>query len=315
MNHLDSNTPSVSIIMNCLDCSKYLREAIDSVYAQTYKNWEIIFWDNASSDNSAEIARSYDKRLKYFRGEETVLLYAARNLALKETKGEFISFLDCDDKWLPQKLEKQIYVLENRPDIDFIYSNYFKIIMPRSDRLILGLKSKQPEGSVFERFLYHYPVNLQTVVLRKAVLNKLDTLFDEKLNLSGDYDLFMRVLYNSKAAYLHDPLIIYRIHSDMCSIRFMSDYPKENSYIIEKLKRMDPFFEVKYKAVINYINAKISYWEARSAMANASNKKAREYLSPYKLLNFNFFILYLATFFPKKIWDLLQEIKMRNIVS
>jgi len=60
---------TVSVIMNCLNYSKYLREAIDSVYVQTYKDWEIIFWDNASTDNSAEIARSYDRRLRYFRSK------------------------------------------------------------------------------------------------------------------------------------------------------------------------------------------------------------------------------------------------------
>ncbi|MEK7079138.1 MAG: glycosyltransferase, partial [Patescibacteria group bacterium] len=64
-----NSVPKVSIIMNCFNGSKYLRESIDSVYAQTYRNWEIIFWDNASTDNSAEIAKNYDSRLRYFRSE------------------------------------------------------------------------------------------------------------------------------------------------------------------------------------------------------------------------------------------------------
>ncbi len=66
--------PKVSVIMNCFNSEKYLREAIDSVYAQTYKDWEIIFWDNASTDHSKEIAKSYDNKLKYSRGKETVPL-------------------------------------------------------------------------------------------------------------------------------------------------------------------------------------------------------------------------------------------------
>ena len=100
--------PLVSIIMNCWNCEKYLREALDSVYAQTYPHWEIIFWDNASTDQSGEMARSYDHRLRYFKGEVTIPLGAARNKALEQAKGEFIAFLDCDDAWLPEKLEKQI---------------------------------------------------------------------------------------------------------------------------------------------------------------------------------------------------------------
>jgi glycosyltransferase involved in cell wall biosynthesis len=92
----------------------YLREAIDSVYAQTYKDWEIIFWDNASSDNSGEIAKSYDSRLKYFRGNKTNPLYAVRNCALKKASGKYIAFLDCDDIWLPKKLYLQMAAFEKK---------------------------------------------------------------------------------------------------------------------------------------------------------------------------------------------------------
>src|SRR5690349_5169555 len=100
--------PLVSVIMNCLDCSRYLREAIESVYAQTYENWEIIFYDNGSCDGSGDIARSYDDRLRYFRGDATIPLGNARNKAISFARGDLIAFLDCDDVWFPAKLEKQV---------------------------------------------------------------------------------------------------------------------------------------------------------------------------------------------------------------
>jgi len=96
------NKPRVSVIMNCLNGEKYLREAIESAYAQTYKNWEIIFWDNASTDKSAEIAKSFDEKIRYFRSDENYCVGKVRNLALAQAKGEFIAFLDCDDTWLPE---------------------------------------------------------------------------------------------------------------------------------------------------------------------------------------------------------------------
>ena len=74
--------PLVSIIMNCYNSDHFLREAIESVYDQTYSNWEIIFWDNASTDSSPEIAKSYDDRLKYFRNNTTTNLGMARKLAI-----------------------------------------------------------------------------------------------------------------------------------------------------------------------------------------------------------------------------------------
>ena len=83
----DTTQPLVSVIMNCLNGEKYLREAIETVYAQTYSNWEIIFWDNASSDGSAAVAQSYrDGRLRYFRGDTTVPLGHARNLAIQQSR-------------------------------------------------------------------------------------------------------------------------------------------------------------------------------------------------------------------------------------
>ena len=121
----NKNQPLVSVIMNCYNGEKYLREAIDSVYAQTYQNWEIIFWDNASTDTSAEITNTYDSKLRYFKGEKTIPLGAARNKALSKCNGDYIAFLDVDDLWLPKKLEKQIIKMSSKKDNIICYSDGF----------------------------------------------------------------------------------------------------------------------------------------------------------------------------------------------
>ncbi|HEY2399610.1 MAG TPA: glycosyltransferase family 2 protein, partial [Steroidobacteraceae bacterium] len=110
--------PEVTVIMNCYNGERYLREAIDSVFAQTFADWEIIFWDNASTDGSADIARSYtDPRMRYFRGERNVPLGEARKLALAQARGEWIGFLDTDDLWYPQKLARQIGALQGNDHV------------------------------------------------------------------------------------------------------------------------------------------------------------------------------------------------------
>jgi glycosyltransferase involved in cell wall biosynthesis len=109
MNGNNINTPMVSIIMNCFNGEKYLKEAIESVLKQTYTNWELIFWDNQSTDNSASIFKSYnDLRFKYFFAERHTKLGEGRNLAIAQSTGDWIAFLDCDDLWVDSKLEKQI---------------------------------------------------------------------------------------------------------------------------------------------------------------------------------------------------------------
>ena len=127
LNNIASEKPLVSVIINCFNGEKYLREALDSIITQTYNNWEIIFWDNQSTDKSAEIFKSFkDSRLKYYcASSHADILYEARNYALKKTNGDFIAFLDVDDWWLPNKLEKQIPLFDD-PDVGLVYGNVWR---------------------------------------------------------------------------------------------------------------------------------------------------------------------------------------------
>ena len=121
-----SDQSLVSVIINCFNGDKYLHKALNSVVAQTYKNWEIIFWDNQSVDKSAEIFKSYkDARFKYYYApEHSKILYEARNYAITKANGDFFAFLDVDDWWLPNKLEKQI-PLFNDPKVGVVYGNFW----------------------------------------------------------------------------------------------------------------------------------------------------------------------------------------------
>ena len=86
--------PEVSVIMNCLNGERYLKEAVDSVFAQSFQDWEIIFWDNASTDSSPEIAQTYGDRVRYFRSDVTYSLGKERNLAISRASGEYMALLD-----------------------------------------------------------------------------------------------------------------------------------------------------------------------------------------------------------------------------
>ena len=104
----------ISIIINCYNGEKYLNQCINSVIVQTWNNWEIIFWDNHSTDNSKNIILNFcDERIKYYYAPTHELLYSARNFAVQKSSGEFITFLDTDDLWEPNKLELQIKILQN----------------------------------------------------------------------------------------------------------------------------------------------------------------------------------------------------------
>lgn len=300
--------PLVSIIMNCRNGESYLHEAIDSIFKQTYGNWEIVFFDNASTDGSEAIALSYGEKLRYCRSTQPMSLGAARNAAIANTKGELIAFLDTDDRWLPDKLALQTGVFHDDPEADFVYSNYY-ILHASTGRTTIGLRRAQPEGEVFGAFLRHYPVNLQTVMLRKSALHKLNGLFDPALEVSEEYDLFMRLLYVSKARYISLPTALYRVHDNMSSIRHIDKYPVENNYILGKLYSMIPDLEARYPDEVAYLKAKIGYWHAAAYMHKGNSRQARKALMAYKWSKPEFFALYIATYLPSAIWNSLQHLK------
>ena len=113
--------------MNCFNGDKYLKDSINSILNQTYKNWELIFWDNKSEDKSEAIFKSYsDERFKYFKANEHTSLYRARNLAIEKSNGDFISFLDTDDLWDKKKIELQMKYFKNEK-VGLVFTNYWII--------------------------------------------------------------------------------------------------------------------------------------------------------------------------------------------
>ena len=113
----------ISIIMNCHNGEIYLNESVNSIINQTYKNWELIFFDNYSKDNSAHILKKYkDRRIKYFYSKRLLNLGLARKKALSKARGKFIAFLDTDDIWKKDKLRRQLKVFADKK-IGFAISN------------------------------------------------------------------------------------------------------------------------------------------------------------------------------------------------
>ena len=116
----------VSVIMNCHNCEKYLSKSVKSVLQQTYKDLELIFYDNQSSDKSIKIIRNFkDKRIRILKSKNFVKLYKARNAAIKKSKGEFIAFLDTDDWWHRDRLKNQIKLIKYNKEIKILYSKFY----------------------------------------------------------------------------------------------------------------------------------------------------------------------------------------------
>ena len=292
--HISAKTPIVSVIMNCLNCSKYLREAIDSVYAQTYKDWEIIFWDNASTDTSGDIANSYDSKLRYFRGEKTVSLGHARNLAIEKLRGEFIAFLDCDDIWLPTKLEKQIPLFDN-PKVGLVFCNSI-FFNDKGKIKNLYDKRKPPKGNVFRSILTGYFLSMETVVIRRRALESLEEWFDERFNMAEEGDLFIRIAHSWEFDYIDEPLSKWRVHGSNWSLNKHNElFSVEAEMMIEKYKTLYENFERDYDKELYLLRAEKDYAYGLSQWEKNDGTKLRKSLNPYVYSHKKHLLVYLLS--------------------
>ena len=118
--------PLVSVIINCHNGEQYLNQCIQSIINQTYKNLEIIFWDNNSADESLKIVSQFvDKRIKVFKTNKKLDLGTSRNKAIQKSSGDLITFLDVDDWYLPEKINLQVKIFEEKKDVGLVFTNYY----------------------------------------------------------------------------------------------------------------------------------------------------------------------------------------------
>ena len=195
----------VSIIMPSFGTAPFIAESIESVQAQSYKNWELIIVDDCSPDNTDDVVRPYlsDERIKYLKNEKNSGAAVSRNRALREAKGKWIAFLDSDDLWMPEKLEKQIRFMEKN-GYCFSYTNYAEIDTEdhRNGITVTGPKKVTKTGF----FNYCWPGCL--TVMYDAETVGLIQIADIKKN--NDYAMWLKVCRKADCYLLDEELALYR---------------------------------------------------------------------------------------------------------
>jgi glycosyltransferase involved in cell wall biosynthesis len=227
--------PLVSIIINCLNGEKYLDKAIKSVLVQNYQNWEIVFFDNNSIDKSYLILKKYkDRRIKYYKSKKTYPLYKARNLAIKKSKGELISFLDVDDWWIKSKLKKQVEVFLADQTVDVLYSNVYLFNDKKKTKKIF-IKKKLSYGKITQKLIDKFEMPILSTLIKKNIFNQIK--FDNRYTIIGDLDFFVRLSLIKNITAIQEPLAYYRIHdSNLTKKRIDLNIKELESWVSEKVK-------------------------------------------------------------------------------
>jgi glycosyltransferase involved in cell wall biosynthesis len=206
--------PLISVIIPTYNRGWIIKEAIDSVLAQEYINYELIVVDDGSIDDTHDILNSYQKNFLVLR-QNNKGVSAARNRGFAAASGRFIAFLDSDDIWLPQKLSQQVDFFHSNPDALICQTE--EIWIRNNVRVNPKKRHKKPSGMIFEPSLSLCLVSPSAVMIKKNLFEEVG-LFDETLPACEDYDLWLRVSCRHPVHLIDTPLIIKRGgHDDQLS--------------------------------------------------------------------------------------------------
>jgi glycosyltransferase involved in cell wall biosynthesis len=207
--------PLVSVIMPVRDRGWCVARSIDSVLAQTYRNFELIVVDDGSTDSTVDVVKRYGAELRLIRQEHSGA-YAARNAGLRHARGSLIAFADSDDSWLPGKLAAQVPLMRRR-ETGLVFGDTVHVTAaddaaPRTERTSF-LVSPPRRGSAAEGFVSRNFVPTCTVLVRRSCLDEIGG-FCETSPVSADYHAWFRIALRHELDYVDAPVATYTVHAD-----------------------------------------------------------------------------------------------------
>jgi glycosyltransferase involved in cell wall biosynthesis len=217
-----SREPTVSVVMAAYKAAQFLPDAIESALGQTFGDLEVIVIDDGSPDNTATVVQAYltDERVRYY-WQPNAGQCAAKNKGIGLSKGRFVAFLDADDLWLPGKLERQLPLFEDRPDVGVVYGFLAKI--DSLGRPLPWEPVPPRRGIVTADLLIENFVPFASSVVRKSLLDKRGG-FDPELDMGIDYDLWLRLSAHCEFDFVEEVVGKYRVWEGQMSQKVFQRY-------------------------------------------------------------------------------------------
>ncbi len=209
-------SPKVSVIIPTFNRAHLIGKAVKSALSQTYQDFEIIVIDDGSTDNTEETVKSFNNfKIRYISHSNNRGISAARNTGIRASRGEYIALLDSDDEWLPEKLDKQVDVLQNESSEVGVVCSWSYNIDEKGNYISKRYLPKK-DGYIYEDLLSTDPISVPTVLIRKECFNRVG-LFDDLLNAQEDWDMWIRIAKYYRFALIKIPLAKCRLHSNQIS--------------------------------------------------------------------------------------------------
>lgn len=305
------NNPMVSVIIPCYNAVTTISKTLDSLYGQTFRDFEIVVVNDGSTDDSASIIEPYVKK---FNGILNLINQTnqgqtvAKNVGIKNTMGQLIAFLDSDDIWRPEKLESQVALMQSNPDMGLYYTNAYKI-NENGDRIgtITALPSYR--GKCFSEILLRNNIVASSVMIRREMIDQVG-FFDESLEACENWDLWIRTTKVAPIDFIDRPLTLYRVHSGNMSKNLDKMYRSRLKLIDKHLpyQNNNPKLLDQRKNALFFTH--ISF--AKTHIENLELKEARHELlqaakiRPNEIMCYQ---LYLKSLLGKRVFKFIKRIK------
>ena len=326
----------VSVVIPTYNCSIYIGDTVRSVLSQTYKDLEIIVVDDGSIDNTKQALELFRGKIVYIY-QENKGLAEARNTGIKASKGEYVAFLDADDLWLEDKIEKQVELFKNSSEVDIVFSdfsaftakkeissswikNYFEVFYAYelTFEKIFAKKSygspSRYSGDICKTMFLGNLILPSTVLIKKKCFDNVGYL-DTNYRLNADYDLFLRISLRHSAGYIDSPLIRYRLWEGNVS--------KTKSYrfnIFEITEIIQKFIKANHEAISKErycVHKRLSQLFFQNAIASIAENdlgEAREYLNQAIVHNpfcVKLYLFFLLSMMPQRFVSFLKIIRKK----
>jgi len=264
--------PLVTVLMNCYNGERYLSEAIDSVINQTYKNWEIVFWDNQSSDSSAKLFLEYDDpRLRYFYANKHTGLGDARVEAMKKAEGSWVGILDVDDVWCSKKLELQVDIIQKRTidsvELGLVYGRVLEIDEKSIEvgEIVHDYYKNRtlPHGAILKELLLNGNfIASPSILFSKAAFLRIGGFPKGYLNAS-DYYVSCAISSIYSVGMVNEYVAKYREHQNNLTLSQKVVAFEEQLMVFDKWHECIDVSNLKKKKRIKEINVMIAFMEMK----------------------------------------------------
>lgn len=267
-------SPQVSVILPTYNRAQLLKEALDSLEKQTFKDFEVLVIDDGSTDATNDIIKTYRSKinLRSIAFSDNQGVSSARNQGIRESSAPWVAFLDSDDLWLPEKLAVQMEYLKQHPDIQICQTE--EIWIRNGKRVNPMNKHQKSGGDIFRRCLELCVVSPSATIINRKLLQEVGP-FDETLPACEDYDLWLRISYRYPIELIPEALIIKRGgHADQLSRQF----PAMDYYRIQSIKNLlmnHPLSSDQGAQAIEELRKKCTIY-ANGAKKRGKDKEAEE---------------------------------------